>query len=68
MEYEFVPDNRYEKLIDVDSTKGNGVYQVRVLRKWKVIDSSVPSALGSTDLVFIDVHVSYFLSISSTFN
>ncbi|WJX38285.1 hypothetical protein P8452_25964 [Trifolium repens] len=56
MEYEFVPDNRYEKLIDVDSTKGNGVYQVRVLRKWKVIDSSVPSALGSTDLVFIDVH------------
>jgi hypothetical protein len=64
MEFEFVPDNRYESLIAVDSTKGNGVYQVRVLRKWKVVDSSKPSTLGYVDLVLIDILVSWFLSIS----
>jgi hypothetical protein len=55
---EFIPENRYESLIAVDSTKGNGVYEVRVLRKWKVVDPSRPSTLGSVDLVLIDIHVS----------
>jgi uncharacterized membrane protein YgcG len=37
---EFIPENRYQDLIVVDSTKGDEVYEVRVLRKWKVVDPS----------------------------
>jgi hypothetical protein len=64
---EFIRENRYQGLIVVDSTKGDEVYEVRVLRKWKVFDLTKPSTLGSVDLVLIDIHVSYFSSISLPF-
>jgi hypothetical protein len=64
---EFIPENRYQDLIVVDSTKGDEVYEVRVLRKWKVVDPSRSNTLASVDLVFIDIHVSYFLWISLPF-
>ncbi|WJX88956.1 hypothetical protein P8452_70992 [Trifolium repens] len=53
---EFIPENRYQDLIVVDSTKGDEVYEVRVLRKWKVVDPSRSNTLASVDLVFIDIH------------
>ncbi|KAK2409555.1 hypothetical protein QL285_044971 [Trifolium repens] len=54
---EFIPENRYQDLIVVESTKGDGVYEVRVLRKWKVVDPSRSNTLASVDLVFIDIHI-----------
>jgi hypothetical protein len=57
---DFFVDNRYQDLISVDSTKGNAIYELRVLRKWKVVDLNKPSTIGCVDLVLIDIHVSFF--------
>ncbi|KAK2455837.1 replication factor A protein [Trifolium repens] len=53
---DFVVVNRYQDLISVDSTKGNAIYELRVLRKWKVVDLSKPNTIGCVDLVLIDIH------------
>jgi hypothetical protein len=43
---DFIVENRYQDLITVDSTKGEAIYELRVLRKWKCVDLSKPSFLG----------------------
>jgi hypothetical protein len=48
----------YDDLINVDLTKEHGVYKVRVLRKWMVVDYSRTSIVGCVNLVLIDKHVS----------
>ncbi|KAK2436119.1 replication factor A protein [Trifolium repens] len=53
---DFIVENRYQDLITVDSTKGEAIYELRVLRKWKCVDLSKPSFVGCVDLVLIDIH------------
>ncbi|KAK2416230.1 hypothetical protein P8452_61195 [Trifolium repens] len=53
---DFIVENRYQDLITVDSTKGEAIYELRVLRKWKCVDLSKPSFVGCVDLVLINIH------------
>jgi hypothetical protein len=50
--------NGVQAIISVNADGANGVYEVRVLRKWKVPDQSAPTAIASVDMVLIDRNVS----------
>ncbi|MCH79384.1 replication factor A protein [Trifolium medium] len=46
----------FDDIMAVNPTKTDGIYEVRVLRKWKVPDLSSADGSGSVDLVLIDGH------------
>jgi hypothetical protein len=50
--------NGVQAIISVNADSTNGVYEVRVLRKWKVPDFSTPETITSVDMVLIDRNVS----------
>ncbi|WJX89057.1 hypothetical protein P8452_71081 [Trifolium repens] len=47
-------NNGVQAIISVSADSANGVYEVRVLRKWKVPDQSAPGTITSVDMVLID--------------
>jgi hypothetical protein len=51
-------NNGVQAIISVNADSANGVYEVRVLRKWKVPDQSAPETITSVDMVLIDRNVS----------
>jgi hypothetical protein len=49
-----------QDLISVNHARNNGVYEVRVLKKWRVPDYSNPGTFSSVDMVLIDKNVGVF--------
>jgi hypothetical protein len=47
-----------QAIISVNAHNNSGVYEVRVLRKWKVPDCSAPGTITSVDMILIDRNVS----------
>jgi hypothetical protein len=50
--------NGVQAIISVNADSTDGVYEVRVLRKWRVPDCSTPGNISSVDMVLIDRNVS----------
>jgi hypothetical protein len=50
--------NGVQAIISMNAQNTNGVYEVRVLRKWRVPDCSAPGTITSVDMVMIDRNVS----------
>jgi hypothetical protein len=50
--------NDVQAIITVNASSTKGVYEVRVLRKWRVTDSSATQTIASVDMVLIDRSVS----------
>jgi hypothetical protein len=48
----------FDDILYVDSQKEHGVYEVRVLRMWKVADLSSSGNFSAVEMVLIDKNVS----------
>jgi hypothetical protein len=57
----------FDDILYVDFEKEHGIYEVRVLRMWKVADLSSAGSFNAVEMVFIDKNVSRIVKIFDDF-